>query len=95
MNRIIVAVLLAAPMMASAADGEVCIANAAQTKAEPMLHNAVTNKTEFECLTAGTGTTIPELYKKGWKVASVFPQMIQDPSSGLQRTRWTIVIEQF
>ena len=93
MKRIIVAVLLAAPMMASAADGEVCIANTVQAEAEPMLHNAVTNKTEFECLTAGTGTTIPELYKKGWRVASVFPQVIQDPSSGLQRTRWTIVIE--
>ncbi|MBW8312628.1 MAG: hypothetical protein K0M64_11425 [Rhizobium sp.] len=83
--------ILVAPMGVSAANGELCIAKAVQPASEHS--QALTNDTRFECLAAGNDTTIPEIYKKGWKVASVFPQMIPGASTGLQRTRWTLVIE--
>lgn len=91
MKKLILAALLAAPTGVSAAEGEVCIAKAIQPASEHS--QALTNETRFECLAAGNDTTIPEIYKKGWKVVSVFPQMVQDASTGLQRTRWTLVIE--
>lgn len=91
MKKFLAFALLVAPLPLAAADGELCIANIAQEQASEW--NAVTNKTKFECLTAGGDITIPELYKKGWRVTSVFPQMLQDTSTGLQRSRWTIVIE--
>lgn len=91
MKKLIAAMLLAAPMMASAASGELCMASL--TQAKPMNRDAVTNETTFDCHTAGKGLTIPELYQKGWRVASVFPQMAQDPSTGLPRSQWTLVIE--
>ena len=91
MKKLTLAALLAVPMGASAADGEVCIAKAIQPASEHW--QALTNDTRFECLAVGKDTTIPEIYKKGWKVASVFPQMIPDATTGLPRTRWTLVIE--
>lgn len=91
MKKLILAALLAAPMAASAAGGEVCIEKASQPPSE---HGAAfSNNTRFECLVAGKDTTIPEIYKKGWKVTAQFPQMILDASTGLQRSRWTLVIE--
>ena len=91
MKKLFACVLLAAPVSLAAAEGELCMANIEQ--AQVAQWNAVTNKTRFECLTAGEDITIPELYKKGWRVTSVFPQMLLDASTGLQRNRWTIVIE--
>ena len=91
MKKLIACVLLAAPVSLAAAEGELCTAKIEQ--AHPAEWNAVSNKTQFECLTAGEAITIPELYRKGWRVTSVFPQMLQDASTGLQRNRWTIVIE--
>lgn len=91
MKKLILAVLLAAPMQASAADGEVCIAKAIQPPSDHL--QGLSNDTRFECLAAGNDTTIPEIYKKGWKVVSVFPQMVPDAASGLPVTRWTLVIE--
>lgn len=91
MKKLVLAVLLAAAMVASAADGEVCIAKTVQPTSEH--GQALSNDTRFECLAAGKDTTIPEIYKKGWKVISQFPQMIPDAATGLQRTRWTLVIE--
>lgn len=91
MKKLILAALLAAPMTASAAEGEVCIAKADQPASD--LSGALTNDTRFECQAAGKDITIPEIYKKGWKVTSVFPQMILDANTGLQRSRWTLVIE--
>lgn len=91
MKKLILAALLAAPMGVSAAEGEVCIAKAIQPASEH--GQALSNDTRFECLAAGKDTTIPEIYKKGWKVTAQFPQMIPDATTGLQRTRWTLVIE--
>lgn len=91
MKKLILAALLAAPMGVSAADGEVCIAKAIQPPSDHL--QALSNDTLFECLAAGNDTTIPEIYKKGWKVVSVLPQMVLDAATGLQRTHWTLVIE--
>ena len=91
MRKLLTCVLVATPLSVAAADGELCMANIAQDQSSDW--NAVTNRTKFECLTAGEDVTIPEIYKKGWRVTSVFPQMLQDSSTGLQRNRWTIVIE--
>jgi hypothetical protein len=91
MKELILAVLLAAPMAVSAAEGEVCIAKAIQPASEH--GQALSNDTRFECLAAGKDTTLPEIYKKGWKVTSQFPQMIPDATTGMPRTWWTLVIE--
>lgn len=91
MKKLILAALLAAPMGASAASGEVCLSKERQPESVPAY--ALTNETRFECLAAGSDTTLPEIYKNGWKVVSVFPQMMPDATTGLQRTRWTLVIE--
>lgn len=91
MKKLILAALLAAPMTASAAEGEVCIAKADQPASD--LSGALTNDTRFECQAAGKDITIPEIYKKGWKVTTQFQQMIPHASTGLKFARWTLVIE--
>lgn len=91
MKKLILATLLAAPMAASAAEGEVCIAKLEQ--APPEHAQALTNDTRFECQVAGKDTTIPDIYRKGWKVTSQFQQMIPDANTGLKIARWTLVIE--
>lgn len=91
MRKLLVCALIAAPLSSAAAVGELCLSNLAQGEASE--GNALTNTTRYECLTAGEDITIPELYKKGWRVTAVLPQKIPDPSIGLQRDRWTLLIE--
>lgn len=75
---------------AAAAEGEICLAAAAQN--DSISQNAVTNNTVFDCEAAGK-KTIPQLYKAGWRVVLLMPQAMMDASSPIPRSSWTIVIE--
>jgi hypothetical protein len=90
MKKLLLALLLACPLSAWAADGEVCLASLEQ--ANPVNKDSITNETTFECLTAGK-VTIPELYKKGWRVVTAIPQMFVHETLGVPVSRWTLVIE--
>ena len=82
---VVVLSVFAAPALA--AQGEVCASKPSATN-EPL-----TNDTVFECEAAGKGT-IPELYAKGWRVVSVFPQVSKSQGGPLSMaTEWAIVIE--
>jgi len=51
--------------------------------------------TVFRCKTTGA-VTVAQLYAKGWRVVSVFPQSSLDPSKpGMASVVWTIVAEKY
>lgn len=90
MNKFLLAALLASPLAATAAEGEICLTAAVQ--ADPVSQHAVTNNTVFDCQAAGK-KTIPQLYKAGWRVVLLMPQMVMDASAPIPHSRWSIVIE--
>ena len=89
-KNLLFALRLAFPLAGIAAEGEVCLTAAVQ--ADPVSQNAVTNNTVFDCQAAGK-KTIPQLYKAGWRVVLLMPQMVMDASAPVPHSRWTIVIE--
>ena len=83
--------LLALAGSASAAQGEVCLAAEQTTPAGVM--KPFNDSTVFQCKSIGE-VTVPQLYAKGWKVVSVFPQSSMDPSKpGMVSVLWTLVVE--
>lgn len=85
------AALLAPAGPAVAAQGEVCLAS---TPASPAgIMPPFDDSTVFQCKSAGA-VTVPQLYAKGWRVVSVFPQSSLDPSKpGMATVAWTVVVE--
>jgi len=83
--------LLALAGSASAAQGEVCLATEQITPAGVM--TPFSDSTVFQCKSVGQ-VTVPQLYSKGWKVVSVFPQSTMDPAKpGMVTVLWTMVVE--
>ncbi len=86
-----VACLLALAGSASAAQGEFCMA--AEQNAPAGLMKLSNDSTVFQCKSLGQ-VTFPQLYAKGWKVVSVFPQSSMDSSKpGMASVLWTLVVE--
>lgn len=84
-------VLLALCGPAWAGQGEVCLADNQDTPAGIM--KPFNDTTVFRCKTTGA-VTVAQIYAKGWRVVSVFPQSSLDPSKpGLGSVVWTIVAE--
>ena len=76
--------LASAPTFAG--QGEVCLSKPVPTPATGHFGNATT----FECKAAGR-LTVSGLYEKGWRIVTVFPQVIT--SGAGMSTAWTVVIE--
>lgn len=83
--------LLAVCGQAWAGQGEVCLADSQNTPAGIM--KPFEDATVFRCKTTGA-VTVAQLYAKGWRVVSVFPQSSLDPAKpGVVSVVWTIVAE--
>jgi hypothetical protein len=83
--------LLVAPL-AHAAEGEVCRSAPTNslTKTVPLSNDVV-----FSCPTTGQ-VTVPQLYKKGWRVVLAIPQvssMAADPLKPEVLSEWVLVVE--
>lgn len=51
------------------------------------------DSTVFQCKSVGQ-VTVSQLYTKGWKVVSVFPQSSMNPAKpGMVSVLWTLVVE--
>ena len=91
MKKLLLALLLMSPLSAMAGEGEVCHSTKPEVRQQTV--DPLQDDTKFECPTAGT-ETIAGLYKKGWRVVTVFGQMMENPlSTPMPETRWTVVIE--
>ena len=69
-----------------ASQGEVCLSKPVLIPANEAFDNA----TVFECKTAGK-LTVSDMYAKGWRIMTVFPQVITSKTT--MRMVWTVVIE--
>lgn len=78
--------LYLASATALAAQGEVCLSKPTPAPATTPFDNV----TVFQCKTAGK-LTVSQLYEKGWRIVSVFPQA--NMSAGGMDAVWTVVIE--
>jgi len=88
---IVLACLLTVAGPASAGEGEVCLAAEQTTPAGVM--TPFDDSTIFQCRSTGK-VTISQLYTKGWKVVSVFPQSTMSPAKpGMVSVLWTLVVE--
>lgn len=88
LQLLVAAAIAMSPMSGFAAQGEVC-------STPPKAFNAgnLNDETVFQCKTAGN-VTIPQLYAKGWRVVSVMPLMVVNPSNPMdQKASWTVIIE--
>lgn len=81
---LLVLALVCAP--AFAGQGEVCLSKPVSAPAAGNFDNA----TLFQCKSAGK-LTVSDIYEKGWRIVSVFPQVIAS-GTGMS-TAWTVVIE--
>lgn len=86
LSRVTFCVLGLASAPAFSGQGEVCLSKPVPALATGHFDNATT----FECKTAGK-LTVPDMYAKGWRVVTVFPQAIM--SGTTMRMAWTVVIE--
>lgn len=83
--------LLSICSTAWAGQGEVCLADTQNTPAGIM--RPFDDGTVFRCKVAGA-VTVSELYAKGWRVVSIFPQSSLDPAKpGVVSVIWTAVEE--
>ena len=84
MNRWMMAVLLAAISAgASAAQGEVCKTPPKDLHADPQAAG-VDNETRYDCPTLGK-VTIPEVYRKGWRIAAIYSNVTTDVTARVER----------
>ncbi len=76
------------PGLAAAAQGEVC-----NTQPKAFSAGPLDNELVFRCKTLGD-VTVPQIYQKGWRLVSVMPQMIVNPSNPMdQKASWVAIIE--
>lgn len=83
--------LLAASAPVFAAQGEVCQSapDASPAGVMPLLSDS----SVFQCKSAGS-VTVPQLYSKGWRVVSAFPQTSLDAAKpGVASVVWTLIVE--
>jgi hypothetical protein len=76
--------------LAEAGQGEVCYSPSILVTQD----NPLTNETRFTCPSLGD-VTIPEIYLAGWRVAQLFPLVVEgDPTNPINsQAAWMILIE--